>query len=171
MPYLAAAVVLVRVVCLLNLMLTFGIIRRMRAAANESVRHTRLSVERGPGSSIGEFTVETADGETVSHGNLTGLVGFFSARCEPCRDLLPGFAEYASKLPREQVLAVIGGEDEEAVAMLTPVARVIVADLAGGPVAAAFRNTVTPALYLIGDDHRVVAAGGRIEDLPVRAHT
>ncbi len=171
MPYLAAAVILVGVVCLLNLMLTFGIIRRMRVEANESGRRTGLPVELRPGSPIGEFAVETADGETVSHADLTGMVGFFSARCEPCHDLLPRFADYARELGRDKVLAVMGGDDEPAVRILTPVARVIVADLAGGPVAAAFRNTMTPALYLVGDDHRVVAAGGRIEDLPIRART
>jgi hypothetical protein len=171
MPYLGASVVLVGVLCLLNLMLTLGIIRRIRTEANEPGRRAGLPLELGPGSPIGEFAVETADGETVSHASLTGVVGFFSARCEPCHDLLPRFAEHAKQWGRDNVLAVIGGDDERAVRVLTPVARVIVADLAGGPVAAAFRNTLTPALYLIGDDHRVVAAGGRIEDLPARAHT
>jgi hypothetical protein len=166
MPYIATAIVLLSMLCLMNLILTLGIIRRMRAEANELGRHSRMPAELGPGSPIGEFAARTTDGETVSHVSLSGVVGFFSARCKPCQDLMPRFAEYAKGVSRDKVLAVIGGDDEQAVQFLTPVARVVVADLAGGPMAAAFGNTMTPTLYLVGDDHRVVATGERIEDLP-----
>ncbi|MGJ6963784.1 peroxiredoxin family protein [Streptosporangium sp. G11] len=163
MPYLAAAVVLLGVLCLLNLLLTIGILRRMRAQA---VLANPLSA-LGPGSSIGEFGAVTTHGEPVSHDTLTGVVGFFSADCEACHELLPRFVEHARKLGRENVLAVFGGDDEAAVRALTPVARVVVADRDGGPVARAFQNTWTPALYLVGDDHRVVATGARMEELPL----
>lgn len=165
MPYLAAAVVLLGVLCLLNLLLTIGILRRMRAQAAPAGPSPAL----GPGSSAGEFTAVTTHGEPVSHDTLTGVVGFFSADCEACHELLPSFVEHARKLGRENVLAVFGGDDEAALRALTPVARVVVADRDGGPVARAFRNTWTPTLYLIGDDHRVVATGARMEELPLPA--
>jgi hypothetical protein len=167
MPYLVAAVVLLSVVCLLNLLLTLGILRRMRAQAASGGQHAGPPYSLGPGSSIGEFTAVTTDGERVSDDTLTGLVGFFSAGCEACHELLPRFVEYARTAGQENVLAVCGGDDEVAVRALAPVARVVIAELDGGPVAKAFQNVWTPVLYLVGDDHRVIAAGARMEELPL----
>ncbi|MEV6859802.1 hypothetical protein AB0M44_02160 [Streptosporangium subroseum] len=167
MIYLAAAVVLLGVLCLLNLLLTLGILRRMREQAAPAGGHPGPLFALGPGSSLGEFTAVTTDDEPVSHVTLTGVVGFFSADCEACHDLLPRFVEHARKLGRENVLAVFGGDDEASIQTLTPVARVVVADLGGGAVARAFQNTWTPTLYLIGDDHKVIATGSRMEELPL----
>ena len=166
MPYLAAAVVLLGVLCVLNLLLTIGILRRMRAQGDQSGRHPGPMFALGPGSPIGEFAAVTTTGEPVSHDTLTGTVGFFSAACEACHVMLPRFVEHARQAGREDVLAVVGGADAGLVEALTPVARVVVADLDGGPVARAFQNTWTPALYLVGDDHRVAAAGATLEELP-----
>ncbi|HUR01280.1 MAG TPA: hypothetical protein VM347_01960 [Nonomuraea sp.] len=167
MSYLVAAVVVIGLLCLLNLLLTVGILRRMRAEANRADRHSGPMFALGPGSPLGEFAAVTTADEPVSHDTLTGVVAFFSADCEPCHALLPHFVEHARKFGRANVLAVFGGDDEVAVRSLASVARVIVTDPAGGPVAQAFRNTWTPALYLIGDDHRVVAVGSRMDELPL----
>ncbi|MEV0973279.1 TlpA disulfide reductase family protein [Microtetraspora glauca] len=167
MPYLAAAVVLLGVLCLLNLSLVIGVLRRLRAQAVQTGVAAGAPPALGPRSSIGEFTAVTTDGELVSAATLTGVVGFFSSGCEPCHRLLPRFVEQARKLGRENVLAVFGGDDEAAVRALTAVARVVVADRDGGAVARAFQNTWTPMLYLIGDDHRIVAVGTRMEELPL----
>jgi hypothetical protein len=166
MPYLAAAVVLLGVLCLLNLLLTVGILRRMRAQTGQADWHPGQLFALGPGSPVGEFAAVTTAGEPVAHDTLTGTVGFFSTGCEACHDLLPRFVEHARESGREDVLAVVGGDDAELIQALTPVARVVVADLDGGPVARAFQNTWTPALYLVGDDHRIAATGARIEELP-----
>ncbi|MFC7387623.1 TlpA family protein disulfide reductase [Sphaerisporangium rhizosphaerae] len=166
MPYLTAAVVLIGVLCVLNLILTLGLVRQMRRTGGGGVQHAGPPLVLGPGSPIGAFAAVTIDGEPVSHDTVTGLVGFFSAGCEPCHKLLPRFTEHARALGRENVLAVVGGDDAQAVEALAPVARVIVEDF-DGPVAGAFQNTWTPALYLLGSDHHVVAAGGRLEDLPL----
>lgn len=66
------------------------------------------------------------------------------------------------------MLAVVTGEDAELTAMLEPSVRVVVEDH-DGTVSEAFQNTWTPALYLIGPDHAVLATGGRLEDLPLEA--
>ncbi|MFI0452098.1 TlpA disulfide reductase family protein [Actinomadura sp. 6N118] len=167
MAYLTAAVVLVGVLCVLNLTLTLAVIRRLREQGEGRSLSPSLPVALKPGSRPAAFTATTTAGEQVSAASLTGLVGFFSAGCEPCHALLPHFAERAEKMGRDNVLAVIGGDgDEELVAALTPVARVVVEDH-DGPVAGAFRNSWSPAVFLIGPDHTVVAAGGRMEDLPL----
>ncbi|WP_219534890.1 TlpA family protein disulfide reductase [Nonomuraea guangzhouensis] len=164
MPYLTAAIVLIGLLCVLNLLLTLSLIRRLRQTGGGGVQHAGPPLTLRPGSLVGEFAAVTVAGELVSHDTVVGLVGFFSAGCEPCHKLLPRFTEHARTLGRENVLAVVAGDDAEAVEALTPVARVVVENY-DGPVAGAFQNTWTPALYLLGSDHRVVAAGGRLEDL------
>jgi AhpC/TSA family len=168
MPYLVAAVVLIGLLCVLNLLLTVGLIRRLRAQGVEQGPYGGPPTVLRPGSEIGEFTTTTTDGEPVSHEDLSGLVGFFSAGCEPCHELAPRFARHAAAAPRQDVLAVVTGDDPELVAILAPAARVVTED-DGGAVTGAFQNAWTPALYLIDAEHRVVATGGRLEDLPVES--
>jgi ATP-binding cassette subfamily B protein len=155
MSYLVAAVVLLGVLCLLNLLLTLGIVRRLRTQPGWPPEQL---FALSPGSALGEFRVTTTTGELVTHDTVTGLVGFFSAGCEACQDVLPRFVQRAREAGRGNVLAIVGGSDGEAVQALAPVAQIVLAGLDGGPVARAFQNTWTPALYLVGDDHRVIAA-------------
>ncbi|MGC4957474.1 hypothetical protein ACLQ2P_30075 [Actinomadura citrea] len=169
MPFLVAAVVLLGVLCLLNLLLTVGILRRMREDALRSAGHADGLFALEPGAPVGEFAAVTIDGDPVTHRDLTGMVGFFSADCEACHDLLPSFAGRARDLGREHVLAVVGGDAPGVVAALRPVARVVLADLDGGPMARAFQNEWTPALYVVGEDGRIAATGTRIDRLPVPA--
>ncbi|MEU6714989.1 hypothetical protein ABZ897_26290 [Nonomuraea sp. NPDC046802] len=164
MPFLTAAVVIIGLLSVFNLLLTVALIRRTRQTNESAAATAGPPIALRPGSPVGEFAAESLDGEAVSHDTVTGLVGFFSAGCVPCHRLLPRFAEHARAVGRENALAVVAGHDPEAVAVLKQVARVIVEDHEG-PVAGAFQNTWTPAVYLIGPDHRVVAAGGRLEDL------
>ncbi|WP_214408626.1 TlpA disulfide reductase family protein [Sphaerisporangium fuscum] len=169
MPYLIAAVVLIALVSAFNLLLTVGLIRRMKqTGGGGGASHAGPPIALPLGSPAGEFAAVTLDGEPVSQDTVTGLVGFFSAGCEPCHTLLPRFTERARELGRENVLAVVAGDDPVAVEALTPAARVIVED-DEGPVASAFRNSWTPALYLFGSDHRLIAAGGRLEELPIES--
>jgi hypothetical protein len=166
MPYLEAAVVLLGVLCIVNLLFTLGILRRLRT---QTTWAPAPMFALSPGSTIGKFSATTTMGEPVSRDNQTGLVGFFSAGCAACHEVLPHFTERAAQMPHSSVLAVVGGDDEETVRALTPVARVVVAGLDGGPVARAFQNTCTPALYLLDDNHRVICAGARVEELLIYA--
>lgn len=163
MPFVVAALVLLGLLCLLNLLLTVGILRRMRAGSPST---TPFALR--PGSAVGEFTATTTDGEPITAAALTGTVAFFSADCPACHDTLPDFLAHAREQGRDNVLAVFGGDDPDTVRALAEVARVVTADLDGGPVAAAFRNTWTPALYVVADG-RVVATAGRVHELPVPA--
>ncbi|MEQ4722404.1 hypothetical protein [Nonomuraea sp. B19D2] len=130
MPYLIAAVVLVGLLGLLNLLLIIGVIRRLRRqAAHPSVPPAMLD---GPavGERLPEFVATTIDGEPISAELLGGpaLIGVFSPTCEPCRDLLPKFAERASRLSDPVLAVVVSDSAEEAamdVARLAKVARVV----------------------------------------------
>ncbi|MFD8412143.1 TlpA family protein disulfide reductase [Streptomyces sp. NPDC059650] len=138
MPVLIAVVALVGTLCTLNLVLTLGVVKRLR-------EHTELlgAVQGDPvslevGQEVGEFDTSTVGGEPLVRDLLSGpvLFGFFSPTCEPCKDKLPRFVEYARREPggRSSVVATVVGDADSAsafVAELGQVARVVVEDPGG----------------------------------------
>ncbi|MEV0272548.1 hypothetical protein AB0H43_27545 [Hamadaea sp. NPDC050747] len=166
MQVVIAALVALGLLGVFNLLLTAGILRRLRAEAEAKVAGHSSSGLR-PGSAVDAFEVTTVDGEPITAETLTGTVAFFSAGCSACHELLPDFVAYAREQGRRNVLAVVAGDDPETVDALAEVARVVKADLPGGPVAKAFRNTWTPSLYVVSGRY-IVAAGARLADLPRR---
>lgn len=160
MPFLIAAVVLVGLLCTLDLILTLGVIRRLR-------EHTELLSQRPEGGlrpalpvggEVGEFTTSTVDGETLTRDALREetVVAFFSPGCQPCEEKLPRFVEYARAVPggRLRVLAAVVGDAGEAgalVAELSPVARVVVEEH-DGALSAAFQAKMYPTVLLVAPD-------------------
>lgn len=176
MALLIAAVVLVGILGGVNLLLTIGVVRRLREHS-ELLAGTPRVVDNDPpvpvGSVVGEFTVTTADGEVVTRDSLDGgtVVGFFSPGCGPCEELLPRFVEYAAS-ERVRVVAVVAAPDVQAgemAAQLAPVARVVVEDAFGGPVSTAFGVRGYPALCVVDGDGIVTAGGSTMDALPVTA--
>ncbi|GGN74794.1 TlpA family protein [Actinoplanes lobatus] len=166
MIVIVAALVLVGVLGMLNLVLTVGVIRRLR----ESQGHHPGGADPvlPVGTAVGEFTATTIDGDPVDA--FPALVGFFSPGCAPCTELLPEFADYARRMPggRQRVLAVVAGTPETAadyVSVLSEVARVVVAS-ADAPLPRAFRATAFPAVYLLDAERRVLVSGGRMDSFP-----
>jgi hypothetical protein len=170
MAYLVAAVAIVGVLCLLDLLLTVGVVRRLREhtqllAAAQRAEGDSLPV---PGTPVGDFRTATTDGEAVSLSpDEETLVGVFSSDCEPCRVLLPEFADHAAGIAggRPNVIAVIvddGGETESMRAALAPVARVVV-EGHGGAVSSAFRTSFFPSLYVVSGDGRLVVSGHDVD--------
>ncbi|GGR08904.1 hypothetical protein WEB32_03525 [Streptomyces netropsis] len=135
MPVLIAVVTLVGALCTLNLVLTLGVVKRLR-------EHTEMlgSVQGDPvrlevGQEVGEFHTSTTLGEPLMRDLLSGpvLFGFFSPTCEPCQDKLPRFVAYARHEPggRSSVIATVVGDADAAagfVAELSRVAHVVVED-------------------------------------------
>jgi thiol-disulfide isomerase/thioredoxin len=168
MSYLIATVVVMGVLCVLNLLLTYGVIRRLR-------EHTELLAQRpadlpdivaGAGSTVGRYTATTVDGDALVADDLaTGtLVGFFSPGCGACVEQLPRFVDAAAAHPggQDRVLAVVvGGEEDvaEQVAALSPKARVVVAEH-GSEIEKAFGVTGYPGYALIGAARVVMVSGG-----------
>jgi thiol-disulfide isomerase/thioredoxin len=173
MAYLGAAVVLVGLVCALNLLLTVGVVRRLREHTQQFAdlnNRNRPALQPRPGAVIADFDVADTDGRPVARGLLdTGtLVGFFAPDCGPCKELLPRFVEHATAL-REQageVFAVVASttEDRELIAKLSSVARVIV-EPPNGPTIQAFGISGFPTLVLVGGDGVVAAAGTTVESV------
>lgn len=179
MPYLAAAVVLVGVIAVLDLLLTVGVVRRLREQA-EVLRELRTTADADPvievilpaGRTVADFTAGTLSGRTLSREGLSTatLVGFFSPHCEPCREQVPRFLAYAAGFDGAVVAVAAGDPTETAdlVAELAGVAEVVVQD-ENGPLEKAFGVHGYPALCLLEPGGRVVASGYGLDSLPVPA--
>ncbi|GII62209.1 hypothetical protein Skr01_22940 [Sphaerisporangium krabiense] len=180
MPFLIAAVACIGLLCLLDLILTLGVIKRLR-------EHTELLATRPSGGApmypavgeeVGEFSTATVEGRRLSRADLDDetLVGFFSPECQPCKEKLPGFVEFARSLSggRERVLAVIvsaGDDPGPFLAALSPVARVVVEE-PGGALSGAFMVGAYPALLRVTKDGggRLIVTSNRVAlDEPVAA--
>lgn len=169
MIYLSMAIAVVGALCLVDLILTFGVIRRLR-------EHTDLLNQRigeraaapGPimleaGATVGDFSATATDGVSVSRADLTGrrLVGFFSPTCPACTENMPKYLAHARAHPggRDAVLSVVVGAEEETAEMvrqLEPVSRVV-RDVEQGEISKAFAVDGYPA-YGILDGDTVVAS-------------
>ncbi|MET9677782.1 hypothetical protein ABZY68_32530 [Streptomyces sp. NPDC006482] len=161
MSLMGAAVALVGAIALLNLTLTYGLIRRLRTGAGPGPAG-------GPGSDHGsgtapfarDFEAVTAQGRTIGRGDLPdgALVAFFSTGCPPCAALLPRFvaAVPGLGLPRPAVLAVVapGPEEQEYVNALAEVATVVSGEHAA-TVAEAFGVVGYPVVCRLAADGTV----------------
>ncbi|MFI6977015.1 TlpA family protein disulfide reductase [Embleya sp. NPDC050154] len=167
MPLLIAAVVLVTVLCLLNLLLTFGVVRKLRARRGQGhgghdadIADLVLPV----GATVPAFAAVTTAGEAVSRDGLGAvLFGFFSPGCPACAERLPLFVKAARKAGGEgrRVLAVVHGDEadtREQVAALTAVARVVV-EPADGPLGRGFAVAGYPVFGLLDANGTVTASG------------
>ncbi|GGO78149.1 TlpA disulfide reductase family protein [Nonomuraea cavernae] len=183
MPFLVAAVVLVGVLCLLNLLLTFGVIRRLKehtAQLEKVLSGGRDDSLQMLGEQVGEFAATTTDGEPVSRALLAGetVVAFFSPSCAPCREKMPVFVEQARArdFDRQQVLAVVVNESGEPEAAgvkemaeeLATVARVVM-EGADHPLANAFKVHAFPAFCVVDAEGVVRVIGGDLDQLLVSA--
>lgn len=170
MAYLIAAVVIIGALCALNLLLTYGVVRRLREHGELLAQGRQFAVPdlvAGPGSTVGTFTAITVDGAELTAADLIPgtLVGFFSPDCRACGEQLPTFLDVAAAHPggQDRVLAVVIGAGEDAaeqVAALSSGARVVVAP-PGAEIEKAFGVKGYPAFALLGE-RRVVAASGML---------
>lgn len=179
MPFLVTGFVVLCALTLLNLVLTLGVIRRLREHTALLGRpshpaHGDASPTRPVDAVVGDFTATTADGVVVSRDSLAAdtLVGFFSPGCEACDVLVPEFVELAASVPggRTHVLAVVEalpGDEDQHTAPLSEVARVVVERPETAGLVAAFGVTAFPAVCIVDSDGRIVATGRSLAALPV----
>jgi thiol-disulfide isomerase/thioredoxin len=165
MSFVLTAVALVGALGVLNLLLSVGVIRRLR-------RHTELLAKRPAeadddvpasaapvGTAVGGFRARSTGGDPVSERTLgdRAVVAFFSPDCSPCRKRLPSFVEYAARRPELTTLAVVSDEEghEEMAASLASVTRVVVEPF-GGELHRAFEVQGTPSFITVA--HGTVTA-------------
>src|SRR4051794_27751864 len=133
---LAVLLVVVGALAVANLLLTFGVIRRLREHTEQLAERPaggRRELVIGVGAAPDDFVAMTTAAEPVSRASIAGgqLVGFFTPGCAPCEELAPRFLDRAMTTPggRERVLAVVAAEPGEAADMVRqfePVAKVVV---------------------------------------------
>lgn len=177
MVVLVIAVVLVAVLAILNLLFTFGVVRRLREHTTildrlgEGSRAGRNML--GPGRTVAPYAAMAVDGTAVSRDGREGpmLVGFFSLGCRPCTEKRPVFAERAQEHPggREHVLAVVVGDDADGdvapyLHELTPVATVV-RQTPADELPVAFGVDAYPAFALVDSSGVVLASGSAIPEL------
>jgi len=179
--FLIALAALAGSMAALNLLLTVGVIRRLRLHSEQLTSLSALSgqvpeVVLGPGSQAGDFAATTTDGEPVSRDLLSGqtLVGVLTAGCGACQERLPDFVAQAQAYPggRGQVLAVLAGEPDQLESyreQLAPVARVVIEPPFDGPIVQALGVQGFPVFAVLDADGVVVASGLSPDKLPVPA--
>lgn len=174
MTFLVAAIVVVGVLGVVNLLFSFGVIRRLR-------EHTEILNEIGgragsvmlePGQKVAGFEAATVDGAPVALAAAGGpaLVGFFTPGCGPCSAKLPAFVELAREHPggRDRVFAVVlSHDDAEAAPYVQDLAAVaqVVRGVEGGPMPKAFGVQGFPAFAVVDADSVVLASGSELPDL------
>lgn len=158
MPYIIAAVSLLATLCVLNLLLTIGVIRRLREITTAA---PPPDLTLGVGATIGDFRTTTTNGERITEESwgTRFVVAFLSPDCTPCRERLPDFLAHASTSPLPS-LAVVLGEAREAAEMVAALERVcpVVVERYDGPISSAFRVRGTPA-FVVVEGKKVVALG------------
>lgn len=168
---LLTAVAAIGILTCLNLVLTWGVIRRLREQGDELSLLAEGSGEQEfggalVGQALPEFAAVTVDGLATSHRDLIAspsFAGFFTTSCPPCRERLPEFARYvkAVGLDKQRVLVVVGGTRpaaEEMIAEIREVANVVVEDEVEATLSTAFGVAVFPTMIALRDG--VVEAGG-----------
>ncbi|GAA2355674.1 hypothetical protein Cme02nite_48410 [Catellatospora methionotrophica] len=175
MVYLTTAVILVGVIGMLNLVFTFGVVKRLRehtAELTELREHGGDQIMLRAGATAGQFRAVATDGTAVARDELSGrtLVSFFSPGCVPCQERMPAFLAYAAAMPggRDQVIAVVAAEPDDAaasVAALSAVARVVV-EPDHGPLGTAFAVQGFPAICVVDADGVIIASGTTLDELP-----
>ncbi|WP_404954756.1 TlpA family protein disulfide reductase [Streptomyces sp. 147326] len=160
MYVLTAAVVLLSALCLLNLLLTVGVVKRLREHT-EILAPIRQQAGIRTGDEVADFQAVTVDGRPLDRACLAddSVVAFFAPDCQPCKAVLPDFIRLAEadEHGRDRRIAVVIGTAEasqDLVALLSPLAHVVVEEPLG-PVGTAFRTSGTPTVLRIG------TAGGR----------
>lgn len=179
MAYLIAATVLTGLLGGLNLLLTLGVIRKIRAGNTQTspVGKTGMPPDAvlAPGARADDFAVTDIRGDAISRDSLhtPTLVGFFSADCDACKDQLPAFLAAARRTigARERVLAVVTPPTADTQSLVTPLADVgrVVIEAYDGELTTAFRVRMWPAFALVDGEGNVVSSGWEMQALTGRA--
>jgi len=178
MPVLIAAVAIVGLLCLLDLLLTFGVIRRLRQHT-EYLRARQLLdatavISLPVGQVPGPFAAIAEDGAAIAGPAGLRLAGFFSGTCPACPGRVAPFIDYvlANQLARREVLAIVvvgaNAPSPPYLPLLAEVAQVTVQP-EGNEVVKSFGIIGYPAFCLLDGDGAIAASGFDLDTLPATA--
>jgi thiol-disulfide isomerase/thioredoxin len=111
---LLAMCVVAGAIGLLNVILTLGLVGRVRLLQEVVQEGTFPDPDLPkPGEPVGSFAVTASDGKPLSSQDLQGdatLVGFFTSGCKPCADLRTELVRTPPGLP---FIAFVVGDDDD----------------------------------------------------------
>lgn len=170
MTLLAAAVIFVGCLCLLDLLLTFGVLRRLREHATLLAGQAADQVPGlAPGARPAPFTAVSTAGETIAGPSGLRLAAFFSTSCSICPGKIAPFVRYvrSAGLHQDGVLAIVATESgaNDYVHELSGAASVCL-EPQGGSLGNAFQINGYPAFFLLDADGVIVSAAFDPADLP-----
>lgn len=172
MAVLTAAVIVVGLLCVVDLLLTFGVIRRLRKHTELLNSHSSdaATMSLAPGDLPPSFTATEADGTTLSGPAGLRVVAFFSASCSICPLRAPDFVAYLrdNQLPRDAALAVLLADEDASVPYADQLAEVatVTRQAADGELATAFGVLGYPAFCVLDADGAVQATSFNPAELP-----
>lgn len=164
MPFLIAAVVFVGVLSLFNLVLTLGVLRRLRehTAELERLAGRSMLMPYDPGVLVGRTLPEAAAGAR--------LVGFFDVGCSTCHERAPEFAAAAGNQPALAVITGDAGTADDLVGVVGGGSSVITGEDAGR-IAQTLGVEAFPTFLRVDTDGRIVAADTELAGLAAMAQT
>jgi hypothetical protein len=164
-----AVVALVGAIGLVNVLLIFGVIGRVRVL--QEVVQTGVLRDPdlpAPGDAVGAFQITAADGTQLSEATVQGesaLVCFFTPGCQPCADVR---AQLLARPPALPLIAFVEGasDDPEVQQILASLGRLgsVAATQAGDAVTRAFKPSGFPTLIRTMNGS-VAAAGHRLSQV------
>ncbi|MGW4641188.1 TlpA family protein disulfide reductase [Sphaerisporangium sp. NPDC004334] len=167
------AIVFIGGLCVLNLALTYGVIRRLReqsATVVDGQRTIRAGIA-DVGTSPDPFSATFTDGRVFSSDKLPDwtIVAFFSESCAACHEGLPTFLRRAKELQvdNQEIISVVTGDERATVAMVRRLEKVssVVVEPSDGSMVKAFGVSQFPALCLLDGSGAVVATGWDLDSL------
>ncbi|MET9325050.1 hypothetical protein ABZX75_33675 [Streptomyces sp. NPDC003038] len=178
MSALTAATTILALSTAAHLLVTFGLVRRLRLHTdllNHLTQNTsHLLPDHSP---LPAFTAPTTDGTTISHTRLRhpAALALLAVDCPHCQTSLPAFTAYirSAGYARDQVLAVVTAGDHTAptarqdmLDALAPLATVVCEPATGGTITTALKVQAFPTFYLTHPDATLAAGTHTVRDLP-----
>lgn len=167
----------VGLLCLADLLLTFGVLRRLREHAEQlaGFRQDTVVTDLAAGEVLAPFTALGTTGEQLTGPIGLRLVAFFSAGCSACPEQAPVFVDYLGEnhIARDEVLVVIASSQAEPVGYAEQLAAVapVSVEPPGGELETAFKVRGYPAFCLLDATGSVSAASHDPAALPGLADT
>jgi hypothetical protein len=165
MPVLAAVVVVVGIISALNLLLTFGVIRRLREHSQLIDRAMMTGISLTglvPGDQVTSFSAADRDGNVLDGPSGLRVVGFFSSSCSACPERVGPFLDYLSnhKVEPDETLSIMVGPKDDHPPYAERLAKVgrVCTEQDDGLASQAFKVRGFPMFFLLDSGQAVVGS-------------
>lgn len=167
------AIVLLSVLVVANMLLTWGMVRRLRMLQEQVAAGGHPSPENGlhPGDPAPDFTALTPAGDTVTRDEVVSgetVLVFMSPHCEACEEHLPTVRELGRVAGGPAALAVVDGTREESGHLLDGLqgeVPVLFAPRGVSDLFDRYQVVTFPSSYVVGADGRITGSHLDLDEL------